>query len=163
MELTRESTVEQYVRLAQVNTPGEVWEIAKRTGLAPADLGRLAARLRSMEPPKVRVRGYWTQGPRFKLRPKERRELAVSLLEAGVEDRQIRKWTGMSRTVLWRLHHEREQNGGLTTTSEPSVHAGLSVSKPPNRTYLSNPPMFHFDATSGNSDTGPVASVGEEA
>ena len=106
-------TLDHYTRQAELSGAPTAWELAQADRLTPTDLGRLAARLRSIDPPARRdARGYRIEtAARFRLKPKERKQLAISLITDGVKDTQIIMWTGISRTTLWRIHQER-QNGG---------------------------------------------------
>jgi hypothetical protein len=132
------------------------WERAVADGLSPHVLVELASRLRLVEPPHKLERGYKVETePRFKLRAKERRALAVRLIESGrVDDRWARR-LGMSRTTWWRIRRELEggRNGQPTPTPQPSVDAGLRVS---NRAAPTAGFSWHFDASSGAEDDRPL-------
>jgi len=145
--------LERYTRQAELSGARTAWALAQGDGLSAPILGRLAARLRSLDPPaRVDSRGYRIETEaRFKLKSREKRALAAALIDAGVADGQIVLWSGISRSTLWRVHQDR-QNGGLTPLSDPASDAGLRVSNRPNVEYRSSLPMFHFDATSGGTD-----------
>ena len=127
--------LEHYTRQAELSGAPVAWELAQADRLTPTDLGRLAARLRSLDPVARRdARGYRIEtARRFRLKPRERKQLAISLIGDGVKDTQIVMWTGISRTTLWRVHQDR-QNGGPPPLPEPASGAGLRVSERPNPT-----------------------------
>jgi hypothetical protein len=133
------------------------WERALSNGFDEAELAELAWRLRSVGPQYRIERGYKIEvEPRFKLRPKEARALAVKLVRAGVpDDHRAFRHLAISRTTLWRIRREAEhpRTGGLTPLFDPSPDAGLRVSKRPTPIRGLS---YHFDASSGAEDDRPL-------
>jgi hypothetical protein len=146
--------LEHYTQLAEIHGARSAWELGSGNGLLPRELGRLAARLRAFEPAtRVDARGYRVPvEPRFKLTSKEKRWLASLLIADGVDDRQIRMWTAISRSTLWRVHQDREQqvHAPVTLPSEPHGNAVSGVSKSPPESHRSYLPVLSFDGSSGS-------------
>jgi hypothetical protein len=139
----------------------EHWEreFSADDGMDARELALLATRLRGIDPlTRTDARGYRVElEPRFELRPKERRELAIRLIAAGhADDVTARNQTGGSRSTWWRIRRDVEQahDGGLTPLSEPSPDAGSSVSNRPTPTRRTCGPILHAEATSANGDFG---------
>lgn len=97
------------------------WEREFASGrLSALELDELAVGLRGVERSfRADDRGYRIEvEPQFRLRPRERRELAARLIAAGHERRAARLF---SRSTWWRIRRDYEQahNGGLTPYLEP--------------------------------------------
>jgi hypothetical protein len=121
---------------------------AKRSGAADAyavarrhldvrELGCLLLHLRRVDPD-------WRPPLR------ERRALAVALLDAGVRDATVIEQTGLSRTTLWRLR--RDLADKPNQPREPAFQCGGFVSNGATLTNGSSGRILSADATSANGD-----------
>ncbi|MGI8462184.1 MAG: hypothetical protein ACR2OC_11225 [Solirubrobacterales bacterium] len=118
--------------------------------LDPVDLSRLASHLESITPITIIDKaGHRRRAEdRFKLRPKDRRDLAAALLLHGVAERKVPSLVSLSRSTWWRIRADYRA-GTLETTlirrcskrSDVSFRDGAG-GRPTQRTYS-------FDATSG--------------
>jgi hypothetical protein len=86
---------------------------------------------------------------------KERRRLAVELLEADVPERTVIDQTGTSRTTVWRLRQQLADKPNRAR--DAASQSGGSVSNRPTLTRRSRTPILHLEATSGNGDFAAVA------
>jgi hypothetical protein len=125
-----------FATVAKRSGAAEVYAVASRE-LEAVALGRLLLHLRRVE-------------PEWHLPLKERRRLAVALLEEGVADRHVIDQTGISRTTLWRIR--RDLVDRPRRPCEPAFQSGLAVSNRAPASNGSSGPILHAQASSGNGD-----------
>jgi hypothetical protein len=130
------SAVRRFANVAKRSGAAEVYAVA-RLELGARDLGRLVLHLRRVEPD-------WS------LPLKERRRLAVELVEADVSDRDVLDQTGISRTTLWRIRRDLVQQPNRAR--KPALQSGESVSNRAPLTRRSSGPILHAEASSANGD-----------
>jgi hypothetical protein len=135
------SAVQRLAKVAKRSGAAEVHAVARHE-LAPVDLGRLLLHLR-------RVDSDW------RLPLKERRRLAVELVEADVSDSKIIEQTEISRTTLWRIR--RDLVDKPNRARELALQRGESVSNRSPLTRRSFGRILHVEGSSGNSDFDAVA------
>ncbi len=135
------SAVLRFANVAKRSGAAEVYAVARRV-LDAVDLGRLLLHLR-------RVDSDWS------LPLKERRRLAVELVEAGVPDSKVIEQTEISRTTLWRIR--RDLVDKPNRAHKPALQSGEFVSNRPTLTRRSSGPILHVEATSGLGDFEPMA------
>ena len=135
------SGVLRFAMIAKRSGAAEVYAVARRE-LGPVELGRLLLHLRRIDPD-------------WRLSLKERRRLAVELIEAGVPDSRIIEQTEVSRTTLWRIR--RDLVDKPNRARKPALQSGGFVSNRPTLTRRLSGPILHVEASSGLGDFEPVA------
>jgi hypothetical protein len=118
-----------------------------REHLRPIELVRLIAHLEEVKPVTIiDQRGHRRRVEEpFKLRPKDRRMLALALLDSGVGESRIPPLAGVSERTWRRIRADRGRQ-----TPETGGHGGLN--KPRNRPFSTpqvSSPILSFDASSG--------------
>jgi hypothetical protein len=137
------SAVLQFAAQAKRSGAEATYTVARRE-LEPRELGCLLLHLRRVDPD-------WS------LPVKERRRLAVDLVEADVPDSAVIEQTGVSRTTVWRIR--RDLVARPNRPRNPAFQSGESVSNRPTLTRRSSGPILCFDASGGNADVEAIRHV----
>ncbi len=130
------ATLEAYVRHAeQYGGPRDCWEAAVDE-LGAVELGELAMTLRELSSRQRRAgrKGRTVSVETFRLSRDETAELIGRLIEAGVGDAHVCRFTGASQSMVETIHAElaahRASRNGTRSATDPPTGTTRAVSAP---------------------------------